>query len=138
MINGTEHSGINAGMVILLGVYGTDTDADAAGLANKIFGLRIFEDENGKMNLSVSDIGGKILVISTFTVCADVSKGRRPSFSVAAQAEYAEKLYSEFVSYLSDKADVKTGVFGADMQVEIINDGPVTIIADSAELMKKE
>ena len=119
------------GFMILLGVWQGDTKADADKLVKKIPNLRIFEDENGKMNLSCLDIGGEILVISQFTLCADCSHGRRPSFTNSAPPDEANSLYEYFVSELKS---VQTGRFGADMQVELVNDGPVTIILDSKEL----
>ena len=121
------------GFMILLGVWQGDTKADADKLVKKIPNLRIFEDENGKMNLSCLDIDGEILVISQFTLCADCSHGRRPSFTNSAPPDDANSLYEYFVSELKNSG-VKTGRFGADMQVELVNDGPVTIILDSKEL----
>ncbi len=135
-INGTLHSSVNQGLMILLGVMDDDTEADADKLVKKIPVLRIFEDENGKMNLSCLDVNGEILVVSQFTLCADCSHGRRPSFIGSASPEKAKSLYNYFVNELK-KTGVKkteTGVFGADMKVELLNDGPVTIILDSKEL----
>lgn len=124
------------GFMILLGVWQGDTKADADKLVKKIPNLRIFEDENGKMNLSCLDIDGEILVISQFTLCADCSHGRRPSFTNSAPPDEANSLYEYFVSELKNSGlkSVQTGRFGADMQVELVNDGPVTIILDSKEL----
>ena len=116
--------------MILLGVEQGDTKADADKLVKKIPVLRIFEDENGKMNLSCLDISGEILVVSQFTLCADCSHGRRPSFTASAPPDIANELYMYFVDELR-KAGVKkvdTGEFGADMKVSLLNDGPVTII----------
>lgn len=124
------------GFMILLGVVQGDDRAEADKLVKKIPNLRIFEDENGKMNLSCLDIDGEMLVISQFTLCADCSHGRRPSFTNSAPPAEANDLYEYFVGELK-KAGVKsvqTGRFGADMQVELVNDGPVTIILDSKEL----
>lgn len=124
------------GFMILLGVCDGDTKADADKLIKKIPVLRVFEDENGKMNLSCLDIDGEILVISQFTLCADCSHGRRPSFTNSAPPQIANELYEYFVDELkkSGVKSVQTGQFGADMKVELLNDGPVTIILDSKEL----
>ncbi len=123
------------GFMILLGVVEGDTKADADKLIKKIPVLRVFEDENGKMNLSCLDVDGEMLVISQFTLCADCSHGRRPSFTDSASPDKANELYEYFVEQLklSGVKSVETGVFGADMQVELVNDGPVTIILDSKE-----
>lgn len=124
------------GFMILLGVCQGDTQADADKLVKKIPVLRVFEDENGKMNLSCLDIGGEMLVVSQFTLCADCSHGRRPSFTNSAPPDLANSLYAYFVEQLKGAGvkSVQTGEFGADMQVELVNDGPVTIILDSREL----
>lgn len=124
------------GFMILLGVVQGDTFADADKLVNKIPNLRIFEDENGKMNLSCLDVDGEMLVISQFTLCADCAHGRRPSFINSAPPAEAKRLYEYFVEGLSTAGvkSVQTGEFGADMKVELVNDGPVTIILDSKEL----
>lgn len=129
---------INKGFLILLGVECFDDERDAEVLANKISGLRVFTDENDKMNLSLSDVGGGVLVISNFTLCADCSHGRRPSFIEAARPEKAEPLYEFFCKKMIDNgiAKVERGIFGADMQVSLVNDGPVTIIIDSKDLKK--
>lgn len=127
---------INKGFLILLGVEKGDTSLDADKLVKKIPVLRIFEDENDKMNLSCLDIDGEILVVSQFTLCADCSHGRRPSFTDSAPPNEANELYEYFVSELK-RAGVKkvdTGRFGADMKVRLLNDGPVTIILDSKDL----
>ena len=124
------------GLMILLGVAEGDTQAQADALIKKIPLLRIFEDENGKMNLSCLDIGGEILLISQFTLCADCSHGRRPSFIGSAKPDVANDLY-EYVAQGLREAGVKsvqTGEFGADMKVELLNDGPVTIVLDTKEL----
>ena len=127
---------IEKGFMILLGVIEGDTKADADKLLKKIPYLRIFEDENEKMNLSCLDVEGEILVISQFTLAADCSHGRRPSFIGAAAPSEAIPLYEYFIQGLkaSGVKKVETGEFGADMQVHLINDGPVTIILDSKEL----
>lgn len=124
------------GFMILLGVMQDDTKADADKLAKKIANLRIFEDENEKMNLSALDIGAEMLVVSQFTLCADCSHGRRPSFTPAAPPKEANGLYEYFTSRLKEAgiSHVENGVFGADMQVSLVNDGPVTIILNSEEL----
>ncbi|MBR2133137.1 MAG: D-tyrosyl-tRNA(Tyr) deacylase [Eubacterium sp.] len=135
-IDGKTVSEISQGFMILLGVVEGDTEADADKLIKKVPVLRVFEDENGKMNLSCLDIGGEILVVSQFTLCADCSHGRRPSFILSAPPEEANRLYEYFVEGLkaSGVKKVLTGEFGADMKVSLINDGPVTIILDSKEL----
>ncbi len=135
-IDGKTVSEISQGFMILLGVVEGDTEADADKFIKKVPVLRVFEDENGKMNLSCLDIGGEILVVSQFTLCADCSHGRRPSFTASAPPDKAERLYEYFVKELkaSGIKKVLTGEFGADMKVSLINDGPVTIILDSKEL----
>ena len=124
------------GFMILLGVVDGDSKEDADKLLKKVPFLRIFEDENGKMNLSCLDVDGEMLVVSQFTLAADCSHGRRPSFTNAAPPSEAIPLYEYFVKGLKDAGikSVETGEFGADMQVELVNDGPVTIILDSREL----
>ena len=123
---------IERGLVILLGVSRTDTLDDVKWLAEKLVGLRIFDDEAGKMNLSLADIGGAALVISQFTLFGDCRKGRRPSFLDAAPPEQADELYQSFVSALrSLGVAVQTGTFRAHMDVALVNDGPVTLILDS-------
>ena len=123
---------IGAGLLVLLGVAKTDTAADADYLAGKVVGLRIFEDENGKMNRSLLGTGGAVLAVSQFTLYGDVRKGRRPSFDEAASPELASELYEHFVRKIRDAGVVcETGRFQAMMQVELVNDGPVTILLDS-------
>lgn len=122
---------IGRGVVVLLGVGQQDTEADAVWLADKILNLRIFEDEAGKMNKSVLDIGGEVLAVSQFTLFGDCRHGRRPGFSDAAAPEEAERLYQHFVELLRNSINVGTGVFRTDMLVEINNDGPVTLLIDS-------
>ena len=135
-IDGKVHRSVDKGFMILLGVVKDDTKEDADKLIKKIPYLRVFEDENGKMNLSCLDVGGEILVISQFTLCADCSHGRRPSFTNSAPPNEAESLYEYFADELKKTgiSKVETGVFGADMKVSLINDGPVTIVLDSKEL----
>lgn len=131
---GGELKGIaGQGFNVLIGVMQGDTDAEAQLLAAKISKLRVFEDENGKMNKSVLDIGGEILVISQFTLCADIKKGNRPSFTDSAPPEEADRLYLAFCEHLREAGvkKVETGVFAADMLVSIDNDGPVTIVMDT-------
>ena len=129
---------IEKGFLILLGVENGDEQRDAEVLAAKISGLRIFTDENDKMNLSLTDVDGGVLVISNFTLCADCSHGRRPSFIAAARPETAEPLYEYFCKKMTDNgiSRVEKGVFGADMQVSLTNDGPVTIEINSKDLKK--
>lgn len=126
-------SEIAKGLLILVGIEETDNMEDIEWLCNKIIQLRIFNDTNGIMNLSVLDTGGEILAVSQFTLHAKIKKGNRPSYIMAARPEIAIPLYNSFISYLSRLLgkDVKTGEFGAMMSVEIINDGPVTIIVDT-------
>lgn len=135
--DGEPFSDIERGLLILLGVREGDTDKDVEVLASKIDGMRIFTDENDKMNLSVNDIGGSVMVVSNFTLCADVRKGKRPSFTTAAAPEEAKRLYEAFVERLSLSTPVRTGVFGADMQIELVNDGPITLVVNSEDLIKK-
>ena len=124
---------IGPGLLVLLGVSKTDTQADAEYLATKIAGLRIFEDENGKMNLSLAETNGSVLAVSQFTLYGDVRKGKRPSFDEAAPPELARELYEHFVSRIREAGvTCETGRFQAMMQVELVNDGPVTILLDSA------
>ncbi len=129
---------IERGFLILLGVQDGDDKTEADVLAAKISGLRIFTDDNDKMNLSLSDINGSVLVISNFTLCADCSHGRRPSFIGAARPETAEPLYEYFCQKLLDNgvARVEKGIFGADMKVSLLNDGPVTIDINSKDLKR--
>jgi D-tyrosyl-tRNA(Tyr) deacylase len=123
---------IGCGFLILVGAQKGDTEKQASYLADKCVGLRVFEDKNGKMNLSIKDIGGQALVVSQFTLCADISKGRRPSFDGAMPPDDAEKLYMRFCELLSEQGlNVQTGRFGAKMAVELINDGPVTFILEN-------
>ena len=128
---------IGTGWLILLGVGKADSEAEIPKLSEKILGLRLFSDADGKFNLSVQDVGGQILVVSQFTLFADCSRGRRPGFSNAAPPDVAKDLYERFVAELRKSGiTVATGEFGADMKVSLVNDGPVTIMLDSAEFAK--
>lgn len=123
---------IGKGLVVLIGVGSEDRESDAEYLAGKIVNLRVFDDENGKMNLSLMDIKGELLVISQFTLYGDCRKGRRPSYDKAMVPETANRLYESFVDYCKNYSiKVETGVFQAEMLVEIFNDGPVTLLLDS-------
>ncbi|MBX3011696.1 MAG: D-tyrosyl-tRNA(Tyr) deacylase [Caldilineaceae bacterium] len=133
-VDNTLVGAIEQGFLILLGVSGEDTEAEAAFLARKLAGLRVFEDEAGKLNLSLLDIGGAALVVSQFTLYADTRKGRRPSFVAAARPEQALQLYQRFCELLAEQGvPVQRGVFQAHMAVALVNDGPVTLWLDSAE-----
>lgn len=126
---------IDTGLVVLLGVEEGDTEEDAVYMAEKVSGLRVFEDEEGKMNLSLRHVGGQVLAVSQFTLLGDVRKGKRPSFTKAARPEEANELYRRFVELLEEKdIKVQEGVFQAEMLVRIYNDGPVTILLDSKKL----
>ena len=123
---------IGTGFLVLLGVSSGDSEADVKYIADKVSGLRVFTDEAGKFNLSLSDVGGSVLAVSQFTLYGDVRGGRRPSFTEAAGAEEGKRLYDAFVDALKARGFVvETGIFGAHMDVSLINDGPVTILMDS-------
>ena len=133
-VNGETTGEIGNGLLVLLGVATGDTDADADYLAEKIVGLRIFEDQNGKMNLSVADTAGALLVVSQFTLYGDVRRGKRPSFDAAAPPQQARELYEYFVERIRDAGlTCETGRFQEMMQVELVNEGPVTILLDSTK-----
>ena len=135
-IEGKINGEIAQGFLILLGVAPNDTAAHCSKLADKALGLRIFQDENGKMNRSLSDVGGQVLVVSQFTLYADCRKGKRPSFIGAGAPDVAIPLYEQFLDECRKRGfEPQHGEFGADMQVESINDGPVTILLDTDELM---
>lgn len=126
---------IEKGFLVLFGVAENDEQHDLDYIFDKTIGLRVFEDENGKMNKSIKDIGGSILVVSQFTLQGDARKGRRPSFTDAARPEKAIPLYEQFIQKCKDSGiNTQTGQFGSDMQVELCNDGPVTILLDSKKL----
>lgn len=133
-VEGRVVAAISAGLLLLVGVEERDGDADIAWLTGKIARLRIFDDETGVMNRSVVETGGEVLAVSQFTLFASVKKGNRPSWSRAARPEISQPLFDRFVRELESEVgkNVPTGVFGADMQVALVNDGPVTLILDSA------
>ena len=132
-IDNKIHSQINDGLLVLLGIEDADTAEDIEWLSGKIVNLRIFNDENGVMNVSVKDINGDILVVSQFTLHASTKKGNRPSYIKASKPEIAIPLYEKFIQQINNdlSKQVKTGVFAADMKVELLNDGPVTIVIDT-------
>lgn len=134
-IDGKIHGQIGEGFLILLGVTHEDTEAQAVKLAEKLTSLRIFEDENGKMNRGLDEVQGQLLVISQFTLYGNCKKGRRPEFLAAARPEVAIPLYEKFVQVCRDKGfHTETGEFGADMQVDSLNDGPLTLVVDTDQL----
>jgi D-tyrosyl-tRNA(Tyr) deacylase len=132
-IEGKIHSAIGQGLLVLLGIEDADTDDDIEWLSGKIVNLRIFNDENRVMNISVKDTNGEILVISQFTLHASTKKGNRPSYSRASKPEFAIPMYEKFLQQLSGDLGKKagSGIFGADMKVDLVNDGPVTIVIDT-------
>lgn len=130
-VNGEVCGKIGKGYLVLLGIGEDDTEAECRRLADKIINLRIFSDENDKINLSLEQVGGELLVVSQFTLYADCRKGNRPNFIQAAKPDVAEKLYNYFVEYCRSKGkNVEAGIFGADMKVELLNDGPFTVILE--------
>ena len=136
-IDGRVHGAIEKGFLVLLGVTEGDTEADARYLADKCVGLRVFTDENDKMNLALADVGGGLLIVSQFTLYGDCSHGRRPSFVAAARPDLAIPLYETFVARCRESGlPVETGEFGAHMEVELLNDGPVTLWLDTVEMRK--
>ena len=135
-IDGQLYSSIDRGLLVLLGIKNTDTEKQADYLAAKCAGLRIFEDADEKMNLSVSDVGGDFLIVSNFTLYGNANHGKRPSFSEAGRPEMSKPLYDYFIEQIRKHGfSPKTGVFGADMQVQLLNDGPVTIFLDTDLMM---
>ena len=138
-VGGETVGEIGQGFLVLLGVAQEDDKKEAEVLSNKIAGLRVFTDENDKMNLSVTDVDGEVLCVSQFTLCADVKKGNRPSFPPSAAPAEAERLYEYFMRRLKAEGvkKVEHGVFGADMKVRLLNDGPVTILFDSQTWIRR-
>jgi D-tyrosyl-tRNA(Tyr) deacylase len=136
LVDGKEVSSIGKGILVLLGVAKDDEEEDISYMVKRISNLRIFEDESGKMNFSVRDIGGEVLVVSQFTLYGDVRWGNRPSFENSAPRDRAEKIYDAFCNQLSSELgrEIKRGVFGAMMEIHLINYGPVTIIVDSKKI----
>lgn len=134
VVDGVEINRVDQGLLVFVGVFAEDTEAEVEKLAAKIAKLRIFCDDRGKMFYSVTDIGGEILLISNFTLCANVRKGNRPEFLNAARPAEAERLYEGLAERLNTYVTTKGGVFGGDMKIEAHNDGPVTIIIDSDDL----
>ncbi len=132
-VNGRVTGSIGKGLLILVGIEDADTQEDIDWLTKKIVGLRIFDDENGVMNLSVMEIGGSILAVSQFTLMASTKKGNRPSYIRASKGDFAQPMYEKFCQALEKESGKKTekGIFGADMKVSLLNDGPVTIIMDT-------
>ncbi len=134
VVEGETVGSIGHGLLLLCGIHGSDTAAELKWMAEKVVNLRIFEDDQGKMNLSVLDVGGGVLAVSQFTLYGDCRKGRRPSFIEAAPPEQADKLYQEFVGLLRERVErVQTGRFQTHMDVSLVNDGPVTLLLDSAQ-----
>ncbi|MCR5016846.1 MAG: D-tyrosyl-tRNA(Tyr) deacylase [Ruminococcus sp.] len=130
-VGGEVTGRIGTGYLVLLGVGQGDTEEDCRRLADKLINLRIFSDENGKINLSLADVGGELLIVSQFTLYADCRKGNRPNFIQAGKPDEAERLYNYFADYCRSKGKhVETGIFGADMKVELVNDGPFTIVLE--------
>ncbi len=130
-VDGETVGSIGTGYLVLLGVGQGDTEDDCRRLADKMINLRIFSDENDKINLSLTDVGGSLLIVSQFTLYADCRKGNRPNFIQAGKPDEAERLYNYFADYCRSKGKhVETGVFGADMKVELVNDGPFTIVLE--------
>ncbi len=138
MADGAPAGSIGAGLLILLGVMKEDGEDDARRLADKVSNLRIFSDEDGRMNRSVLDISGSALVVSNFTLAANYRHGNRPDYFDGAAPDEAKRLYEYFIALLSEKLPTESGVFGADMQIDMLADGPVTIVMDSEVLKSKK
>lgn len=132
-IENQVHGAINRGLMVLIGIENEDSEDDIVWLANKLIGLRIFSDNEGKMNLSVKEVGGNIMIVSQFTLFASTAKGNRPSFIRSAKPDISIPIYNKFVETLKKLSDlnIQTGIFGADMQISLVNDGPVTIFMDT-------
>jgi len=130
-VDGTERARTGHGLVVLAGFAPEDERSDLQWMADKISGLRVFPDDEGKMNLSVADVGGTVLAVPNFTLHGDCRKGRRPSFTAAAPPEKATTLFEDFCALLAELVPVERGIFGAHMHVELINDGPITMLLDS-------
>ena len=134
-VNETITGAIDKGFLVLIGVSETDTKEIADKMIKKLVGMRIFEDENGKTNLSLTDVGGGLLLVSQFTLYADCKKGNRPSFTIAGNPVMAQEMYEYVISQCKQQIEnVQAGIFGADMKVELLNDGPFTILLDSEEI----
>ncbi len=133
-VDGRETGAIEKGLLVFVGVEDVDTEADAVYIADKVVGLRVFEDEEGKMNKSVEDVGGSVLLVSQFTLHGDVRKGKRPSFTKSARPETAIPLYEKTIELVKNHVPVATGEFQAMMDVSLVNDGPVTILLESKKL----
>ena len=130
-VNGTGVAAIERGLLVLVAAHREDTEADATKMADRVAKLRIFNDGEGKMNLPLVDIGGEVLAVSNFTLYGETAKNRRPSFIESAPYAEGERLFNAFVSALRQSSRVQTGIFGADMKVELVNDGPVTVIVET-------
>ena len=136
-VSGSVVGAINKGYLVLVGIGQNDTEAIVEKMADKMMRLRIFSDENDKINLSLQDVGGQLLLVSQFTLYADCRKGRRPGFEKSAKPDQAQPLYEAFNEALRHEGiNVATGIFGADMKIELLNDGPVTIMLDSDEVIR--
>ncbi|MBQ5917366.1 MAG: D-tyrosyl-tRNA(Tyr) deacylase [Lachnospiraceae bacterium] len=134
-VDGNVTGEIDKGFLVLIGVSEDDTKEIADKMIKKLIGMRIFEDENGKTNLALADVGGSLLLVSQFTLYADCKKGNRPSFTKAGNPQMAEEMYEYIIEQCKKEVEnVKVGIFGADMKVQLLNDGPFTIILDSADL----
>ena len=138
-VDGKVVGKIGKGFMVLIGIAGTDTVEIADKMIKKLIGMRIFEDENGKTNLALKDVGGELLLISQFTLYSDCKKGNRPSFVNAGAPDMADEMYQYIISQCKKEIDVvEKGIFGADMKVSLVNDGPITIVLDSDEIIKNK